>query len=150
MVHLWNRWSFQDPRNPQKLTRHQADDLRKTICNIIGLWHVFEVRPLTYQETNNQVFNVWNVEANRWTDWNQQDANDPQDMTKEKAEEVCLHLNQVNGGTGYEVRPLDRKSERSIVSTIPAPAINDTVCKTCHNEKCGSNEKLCWKCGNPL
>lgn len=30
------------------------------------------------------------------------------------------------------------------------PAVNNYTCASCHNDRCNTQEKSCWKCGAPI
>lgn len=167
---------------PAQLTFQEATDECVRLNYGLSISHPeFEVRPLvvvlsgsgspTITALPTVVFNVWNINAGRWTDamfqGGQQDPNQPFSLLLNEATKKCDELNAATAsmtlGIKYEVRQL-LPSGRSLTigaiskATIPSVvkeaastlAVNDHTCKACGNDRCSKTEKSCWKCGNKL
>lgn len=51
------------------------------------------------------------------------------------------------GKLGWYAHPV---IDQALVSSNLAPAINNHTCVYCGNDKCGKQEKSCWKCGGKI
>lgn len=94
-----------------------------------------------------EFYNVWFLDENRWTNYDDQDVNNPKPLSYEKAKKLASQLN--GSSAQFEVRLLATK-QVSVSKTDTLVAVNDHTCKWCNNNRCSKTEKSCWKCGGKL